>query len=129
MPGMTTVSPEQVPEKQTCRIEATILDENMAPIPAASLTTLTVTLYDCTDCDNLPIVNSVDNVNILNTGRGTVDSSGRMVCTLLPADNPILLDSHEYEWRCALFRYTYSAGAKSGAHEVKFKVRNLAKIA
>jgi hypothetical protein len=117
-----------VAEKTTLRITATLLDEAGAAIPSAGLTTLTLTLYN-RDSAAQEIVNSVNAVDILNTGRGTVHaSSGLLTIVLEPADNTIITTTNDLEWHRALIQGTYAAGAKAFKQECEFQVRNLQKV-
>lgn len=117
-----------VAEQTTMRITATLVDEAGAAIPSAGLTTLTLTLYN-RDSATQEIVNSVNAVDILNTGRGTVHaSSGLLTIVLEPADNTIINATNDLEWHRALIQGTYAAGAKAFRYEIEFQVRNLAKV-
>ena len=117
-----------VAEKTTLRVTATLVDETGAAIPASGLTTLTLTLYN-RDSATQQIVNSVDAVDILNAGRGTVHAtSGLLTLTLLPADNTIIDTTNELEWHRVLIQGTYAAGVKAFRQEIEFQVRNLAKV-
>lgn len=116
-----------VAEQTTLRLTATLVDETGAAIPAAALSTLTLTLYQ-RDGASQPIINSVDAVNVLNAGRGTVHAtSGLLTLTLLPADHTIVDISLDLEWHRALIQGTY-AGGKAFKHEIDYQVRNLAKV-
>ncbi len=112
-----------IPERTTQRITFTVQDESAVAIPGANLTTLTVTLYDQ---DTEAIINSVDDRDILNTGGGTVDSSGNGVWTMDPADNQIV-GAKDIEFHIALFEWTYGATGQ-GRQTVKLEVVNLVKV-
>lgn len=118
-----TLLAEVAREKSDYRMTAQIVDALGAGIPAASLATLTLTLY--VQDASLTILNSVSGTNILNTGRGTVDSSGNLVISLLPADSPISDTTLAEELHVALVQWTYNGGASAGKHELAFRVRNL----
>lgn len=113
-----------IDEKTTARYQATVADETGAAIPAASLTTLKVTLYDQSTGN---IINSRNSQNILNANGATVDSAGLLTWTLTPADTAIVGDK-TLELKTALFEYTFASGAKTDRHEVVFAVRNLGKL-
>lgn len=116
-----------VAEQTTLRFTATLIDETGAAIPSAGLSALTLTLYN-RDSTTKEILNGVDDVNILNTGRGTVHAtSGLLTIVLLPADNAIIDDTVDLEWHRALIEGTYSGG-KTFKQEIDFQVRNLAKV-
>src|SRR5262245_7000457 len=113
----------EVIEKTTCRYTATLTDELGSVIPAASLTTLTLTLFDRRTGS---IINSLNAQNVLNANGVTVDSSGNLIWTMSPADNAIT-GSWDVEEHGAMFEWTWSAGAKGGKHEVSFVVTNYVK--
>jgi hypothetical protein len=116
-----------VAERTTCRITASLIDETGAAIPANHFQALTLTLY-ARDAASQPIINSVNAVNVLNTGRGTVHATnGTLTLTLLPADNAIVDASADLEWHRALIQGTYET-EKSVKYEVEFPVRNLNKV-
>ena len=104
---------------------AIIKDEAAVAIAAASLTTLTLTLYNS---DDEAIINSRSAQDVLNTNNVTVDSSGVLAWTMQPADN-VITGTGELETHVALFEYTWSSGTKRGSHEVTVKVRDITNIA
>jgi hypothetical protein len=112
-----------VAEGQTWRpAPITLKDEAGNVITSSAMSTMVLTLYDVR---TRAIVNSVDQVNIKNTGRGAINSSGIFTLTLLPADTAIVNDTNPYEVRRALVQYTWAAGVKADAIEITFVVRNL----
>lgn len=116
-----------VAEQTTMVVTATMKDDADAPIPLAALSVLTLTIYS-RDAAAHGIVNAVDHVNILNTGRGVIHAtSGLLTLTLLPADNAILDDTLDQEYHRLLIEGTYSGG-KSLKFEIEFPVRNLVKV-
>lgn len=112
-------------ELKTFRITGAFKDEAGLQVPLAGFTTLTLTLFNDSD---KAVINSVNNADILNTGRGVVDASGNLVCTLLPADNPIMLAGVFEELHVAFFQWTYVGGTKAGGAEVAFYVYNFGKL-
>lgn len=121
-----TLLAEIAREKSDYRMTAQIVDALGAGIPAANLATLTLTLY--VQDTTLTVINGVSATNILNAGRGTVDSSGNLVISLLPADSPINDTTLAEELHVALVEWTYNGGASAGKHELAFRVRNLGKV-
>lgn len=117
---------DQVPEKSTARITGVLKDEAGNVITAASLTTLTLTLYVL----GFPsqIVNSRDAQNVLNANGVTVDASGNLVWTMTPADNAIIDVTNDVETHIALFQWTWNAGAKAGRSEIAIPIVNLDKV-
>lgn len=121
-----TAIEDTVAEGVTCRITGTLVDETGAAVPAASLTTLTLTLYTET---GLAILNSRSAQNVLNANGGTVDSAGALIMTLTPEDNQITgAGVGGPETHVALFEWTWASGTKKGRHEVRFLVTNLAVV-
>lgn len=112
-------------EKTTHVYTATIKDENGTVVPAASLTTLTLTLYAK---QSGTIINSRSAQNILNANNVTVNSSGVLTWTMQPDDNAIVNSALLTESHIALFEWTYSSGSKYGKHEIELVVSNLTKV-
>ena len=113
-------------ENATAKYTAVIKDEADVAIAAATLTTLTLTLYDLAKAS---IINSRNAVDALNANNVVVDSSGNLTWTMQPADNVIVTDGNELEPHFALFEYTWSSPAKRGSHEVALFVRDITKVA
>src|SRR3972149_284487 len=116
-------------ESSTTKLTAVVKDESETVIPAASIGTLTLMLYDQkTELDSPgstgAIINSRNRQDILNANGCTVDSSGNMVMTFTPADNAIVNTGLSSERHVALFEYTYAAGLKAGKDEVLIDVIN-----
>src|SRR6185312_7778962 len=117
--GMTAktsfVAPSQaVAAGSTAVYKAQIVDETGAAVPAANLSSLTLSI---TDTLSGAVVNSASQVSILNTGRGTVDSSGNLVVTLTPQDTALLASTDAQEYRSLTIDFAYSGG-KTGRHQV-----------
>lgn len=127
-----STQPFQARESSTARLAATIEDETETAIPAASLDTLTLHLYDqaselASPGSTASVINSRYRQNILNANGCTVDSSGNLVLILTPADNVIVNTGRPIERHVALFEYTYAAGLKAGKEEVLIDVINYAR--
>lgn len=116
-----------VREKTTVKYTATIKDENGTAIPAASLSSLTLTLYNMGSTAR-DIINSRDAQNVLNVNNVTIDSNGIITWSMQPNDNAIIDANKKTERHRALFVFTWDAGAKKGTHLVDFDVENLEKI-
>lgn len=112
-----TLIPDPKSAGTTLEYKCQLQDESGTPIPAAQLSTLTLSLLDTY---SRAIVNAVSDVNILNTGRGEVDSSGNVVVTLTPVDTAMLIAGDAQEFRSLVLVWTYASGAKKGDHEVVF---------
>jgi hypothetical protein len=112
-----------IPENTSQRINFTVVDEDGNGIPAASLSTLTVTLYNKRD---EAIINSRDGVSILNANGGQVDANGVGSWLMEPDDNPILVTTSRSGWEhhVVLFEWTWGTG-KAGKQPVKLKICDL----
>jgi len=124
-----TTQPFNALEETTAIYGTTIQDTDGNGIAAASITTLTLTLYNFDDSEK-SIINSRNAQDVLNTNGVTVDGSGVLEWTMDPADNEIMGTPGvgESEKHIALFEYTYSGGTKAGKHEVVINVENLDKV-
>jgi len=104
---------------------AYFVDTTGAAIPPTALASVTLTICDT---QSGAIVNSVSQVNILNTGRGTVDSAGKLTITLEPGDTAMdevpglaqIQRSLVIDWA------TTSTPPVIGRHQVNFPVLALA---
>ena len=117
---------EVIDEGTTREVYFVVTDEKDAGLPAASLTTLTLTLYSLHG--PLAIINSRDGQNILNANNVTIDSSGNGAWQSQPLDNQILDATLPLERHRALIQWTWAGGAKVGKHEIDFAVRNLNRV-
>ena len=120
-----TVITTPVGERTTSYITAVIRDQNGDPIPGGSLNSLTLTLYNV-DASNT-IINSVDDVNILNVGRGVVDANGNVTIELLLLDNQLVDTAKSFETHRALIEWTWG-NTRQGRHEVEFLVQNMTRV-
>ncbi len=106
-----------------------LLDPYGVGIPAAAFSSLTLSIVDTLSGD---VINGASQVNILNTGRGTVDASGNLVISLLAADTAMseapgasqIQRSLVIDWTYATVGLAPSAG--SGRHQVNFLLLSLA---
>lgn len=124
-----TTQPFQARESSSSRLIATVEDETETAIPAASIDTLTLHLYDQLTELNSPgstaaVLNGRNRQNVLNTNGCTIDASGNLEMIFTPADNAIVNTGKSVERHIALFEYTYAAGLKAGKEEVKIDVTN-----
>lgn len=114
-----------VKERTTNVYQADLQDPNGVAIPAVDLTTLTLTLYDKVTGT---VLNGRTAQDVLNANNVTVDSAGRLIWTLQPADTAIVTPAKELETHVALFEFTWQAGAKRHWHAVTFEVENQVRI-
>lgn len=127
MPGITASLVVRWHQNTKARYTGQIVDELGAGIDAASLTTLTLTLYDLV---SNTIINGRNAQNILNANNVTVDASGNLVWSVQPSDNPIYSSTPvENELHIALFQWTWGvAGVNKGNHEVGIRVIALKRL-
>jgi len=125
--GYLTVVTDLTPEGVTATITGTIKDTSTPPvaIPAASLATVTLTLYNKSSGT---VLNGRSETNIKNANDGTVDSNGLLALTLTPADNALEAQSGSKETHVAQITWTYNGGASTGRALVEFPVANLRKV-
>jgi hypothetical protein len=108
-------------ERSSGVITATLNDETGAPVPLASMTALTLTLYDQA---TRGILNSRQNQNVLNANNVTMGAANGLVTwAVQPADQACV--SGKDETHVALFVAKWAAGAKEHAWEVRLVVDNL----
>jgi hypothetical protein len=114
-------------EQTTARMTMTLLDETGVAVPLAGIDTATLTIY-AREEPSQPVINSVDQVNIKNTGRGTIHAtSGLLTLVLDPADNAIHNPANDLEWHRLLIEIGYST-TKKLKYEIDVPVRNLYKV-
>lgn len=120
--ALRTVFNVPVGERTTVRYTGQLVDETGANIAKASVATLTLSIINS---DTDAIVNNVSRVNILDTGRGTLGTTGLVTITLEPADNQMADQTHQFEKHILYIEWTYGTnGTKAGNHEVEFPVYN-----
>ncbi len=112
-------------EKTTPAYTATVKDDAGVALPAASLTTLTLTLYVINADGTTTIVNSRNAQNVLNVNNVTVDTNGLVTWSVQVADTTFVDATLPFERHIARFDWTWSSGSKTGRHEVVLNVQNL----
>ncbi len=118
--GARTTLAGEYKERSTSKITATLEDSDGTAIAQSSLTTLTLTLYDEFSGT---IINSKDGANVLTS----LDESGNLSLTLVPADMQIINTTRADEMHIALMRWTYPS-SQGGNQEIAFKVKNMTKV-
>ena len=115
-----------IDEKETGQYTASVVgNDGVTPLPGATLSTLTLTLYVIKADGTDGIVNTRDNQNVLNANNVTVDANGLLTWAIQTADTA-LIEVIPFERHIALFQWTWPSGA--GKHEVVFIVRNLRRV-
>lgn len=118
--GHKTVIDGAVPEGTTRLISFALENEFGVPIGSSDLDSLQFSL--CNPSED--IINERENVGILNTNGGTLDTLGNGTLLLTPADTALESQSRRKEWRVARFRWEYNNG-RVGFEEVWFEVVNV----
>ncbi len=120
---------DNIMEGTTPKITATVQDEDGTAIPASSLDTLTLTLYNLDDTDNT-IINSRSAQDVLNANNVTVSSLGALVWSVQEEDTIIVgTDTSDItERHRAVFTWTYNSTTKTGTHVIDMAIRNLVKV-
>lgn len=113
-------------EQTTGRVAGVIVgNDEVTPIPASDLLTLTLTLYVIKGDGSIAYVNSRNHQNVLNFSNVTVDVNGNMVWLVQAADTT-LVEAVPIERHVALFEWT-TANAH-GKHEIVLAIQNLVEV-
>lgn len=114
-----------VSARSTVVYTAQLVDQNGNGIPASSLTSLTLSLFDK---GSGAVINNIQDVNILNTGRGVIDANGNLTITFSSADTIIIGTpfSGALQYRSMVIMWTYNSGASNGRRQVDFSIMELA---
>lgn len=112
-------------ELSTGKYTAVIVgNDGVTPLPALTLSTLTLTLYAETSTGQ-QVVNGRNIQNVLNANNVTVDSNGNLTWNIQVGDTT-LIESIAFEIHRAVFAWTWASGA--GNHEVWLNVRRLDRV-
>lgn len=107
------------PSRSTVIYTGRLLDGNGDGIPAGDLDSLTLTLAVT---NTGVIVNGVEKVDILNTGRGVIDAEGNLTITLLPEDTDIgAAPVNTQRTLSMVIDWTFNGGAYVGRHEPRLR--------
>jgi hypothetical protein len=115
----TTTDIGRVRERSTGTYTATLQDEAEVVIPSASLTTLTLSVYDVRTGT---VLNNRNNQNVLNANNVTVHAtSGLLTWSVQSADNA-MVSTRSVESHIAVFEYTWASGAKRDWHRLSMLI-------
>lgn len=124
MPAIINIPGGPIPAGSTPIYRAKIVDGFGRGISAASLDTLTLTIVDT---KTETIINDCDQVDILNTGRGTLDGNGNLAVQLLAGDTSMSeVPGLPQVQRALVFDWTYNFGTNVGRHQASFMLVALA---
>jgi hypothetical protein len=123
--AVRTIIAEPVPEKSTFRYQADLKKDDGTALLVTDLDTLTLTI---SDLHTGAIVNSVNDTNIKNAGRGAIDGTGHLTLISELGDSVILDTSKQFERRLLTFKGTYVGGTRAVNHEVLITIPNMPKV-
>jgi len=127
-PSPTPITPLEfgILELATGTYTATVTSNDGAtPIPAASLLTLTLTLYVIKTDGTIGYVNSRNAQNVLNANNVTVDVNGFLTWAIQTLDTT-LVEALPFERHIALWEWT--ATGVAGKHEMVLVVQALTEV-
>lgn len=104
----------------TARLTITLTDYAGTSVPLASLSTLTLSVYD-EDTDTA--CNGIDGTNIKNANGGTITDGGGYV-DIAAATNAMVSTTAEVETHVALVKFT-TTGGLAGNDSLRFNVRRV----
>jgi hypothetical protein len=122
MPAITNISGGPFVAGSTGVYIAQLLDAYGNPIPGTALTSLTLTIVDVLSG---AVVNGVQQQNILNTDRGTIDQQGNLTILLEVGDMTITDPAAPRIQRSLVLDWTYNGGASAGRHQANFTLMQL----
>lgn len=111
-------------EATTGQYTATIVgNDGITPLPLATLSTLTMSLYVVKQDGSIAFVNGRNAQNILNANNVTVSAGGVLNWTIQTADTTFIESTLPFERHIAVFQWTWPGG--TGKHERVLVVKNL----
>lgn len=122
MPAVTKLLSASIAAGSSALYKAQLLKDDGTPLPGSSLASLTLSLFDTMTEE---VVNNVEDVNILNTGRGSIDDEGNLQIILMGSDTaaigtPPFVDASQF--RSMVIKWVDTLGTTLGEHQVDFKV-------
>jgi len=120
---MEKIPTHQVYEGISAKFSCVIVDEDDAPIDAANIDTMTITLYSLDD-PAFPIINSRDAVDVMNANGGVLGTGGAFSWTMTAADNVILNQTQGSERHMMRIDFTYDNGDGVGVAFQRITVEN-----
>lgn len=119
-----------VDELETAEYRATLRDQDGNPILRAQLSALTATLYNDDATGPANIINDREAHDLLTDPTATVGATdGRLTWRMAPEDHPIIDSRLRWERHSLLLDFTFGPDGRRGRHVVRFRVRNLRKVA
>lgn len=119
-------STADVLEGETPTYSATLTDDTGAVLPAAALSTLTLTLYVITTNGTITYLNGRNQQNVLNANNVTVTAAGLVTWSIQVADTT-LVEAIAFERHIALWEWGWGTG-RAGKHELVLTVKALNEV-
>lgn len=118
MPEITFGPGEWIPEKSTAIFSCVIKNQAGVPIDPSAVSDLTFSLFDASGA----AVNSLIDVDILSTAKGTLATGGILTVRFDPADT-VALGASEKQLRLMPIHIVFSGGEQY--QPVSFFIKNL----
>lgn len=107
----------------TPTISMQLVDTNKNPIPGSVLDTLVFTLAAWNGAAPWVPIDDIENINILNTDRGTIDENGNLTVNLLSSDTQVATMVTPLVQRAVIVRFTLNNGTSEGGQIVVFTIQ------
>jgi hypothetical protein len=122
---MSSVFPAR--ERTSCTYEADLVDDSNppVPVPAGSLLTLKLTLWDR---KTGTIINGRNEQNVLQAAGVTVNAEGHLIWVLSPEDNAHIAGDGTVETHVALWEWTYGSPVRTGNHEMFIQLQGVTHV-
>lgn len=123
---LTKLPCQPVADGENAVYTAQILDQSLSADAAllASIASIKLSLV-ATGASPRTVINGVDEIEILNQDRGTLDSAGNLTITLSPADNASVNPVAGQENRSLIIEIEYGTPQKILRHEAFYTVLTL----
>jgi len=114
-----------ISERETGTYTATVTgNDGATPVPGASLTSITLTLYAILANGTISFINGRNHQNVLNANNVTINGAGLLTWAIQIADTTLVEALLPFERHIGLFEWLTTSGA-AGKHEIILVVKNL----
>ena len=118
MPAIVQINTGPFAANTTPLYTAQLEDSSGSPAPGSMLNAMTLSIVNTMTGQ---VVNGVDKVDILNTGRGRIDEVGSLQIQLEVADTSLdATPGAQQVQRSLVIDFTYAGGVLVGRHQVNF---------
>lgn len=121
-------------ERQDYTIRGSAVDDLGNALGSDRLASLKISIYRLSDLGPAGGINGVENIGILNSGRGNVTTAGTVTIKLTADDNQLVDTAAEEEAHVILLRWTWNDTfnsqlvVRSGGIELVLMVHNATKV-